>query len=326
LQQGLVFNQRRTSEGIENAVKEFRRATDLEPGWAEAWARLADAWAAASNFAFTDPAEALAEARRAARRAVEIDDKQARAHGSLGWTLSLDLDLWPQAEPEFRRAIQLDTNDPDVRRWYAAWLRKVGRYTEAEAQARAGMNLTNSADPRQWTEYLGVLLTARWLDRFHNEAAAAGRLFPNDSLIESLVARSFEFRGQFDQAIEILDYVLRLGMNSATVLALKAGVSVSRGDIALARAQAGQLEAIHRVRPVDGILLAGIYARIGQLDDAFRILEDTWRRRDNTLLSLATSPWLDNIRSDPRYAELLSRLHFTPAVLSRMEKTDTAAH
>jgi Tfp pilus assembly protein PilF/tRNA A-37 threonylcarbamoyl transferase component Bud32 len=319
LQQGLMFSQRRTAEGLENAIVEFRKATTREPRWAVAWAHLADAYAAAGNYVFMDPAAALDASRAAARRAIELDDHLARAHGSLAWTLSLDLDQWPKATPEFRRAIELDGRDAEVRRWFAAHLRKMGRYREAEEQVSRGMALTHSTDARLWTELLLLLFAARQLDRFHQETAEAHRLFPNDSMVESLVARSLELRKRFDEALDLLDFVQRLGMNHATVLVLKAGVAASRGDTKTARALAEQVERVWQTKPVDGILLAGVYARIGDSDRVFRTMEAAYRKRDNTLLSIATSPWLEAIHGDPRYREWLRRLHFTDQIMQGME-------
>jgi len=70
------------------------------------------------------------------------------------------------------------------------------------------------------------------------------------------------------------------------------------------------LEEASATEPVDGLLIAGVYARLGDFDSAFRWLEAAYSRRDNTLLSLKTSPVLEPLRGDPRYRALLARLHF----------------
>lgn len=318
-ERGLIFNQRRTAEGVMNAIREFRRAAELEPRWAEAWSNLADAYGAASNGEIIDPATALAESRTAARRAIALNGDLARAHGSLGWALSLDLDEWPNAEREFQRAQQLNSKDADVCRWFAIWLRKAGRFREAERQLRIGLQLTRWSDPRIHTELAFLFFTSRQTDRFLTQIQEAHSLFPNDSAVEFLQAKALEIQGKYDQAFEVLTYVERLGMTHALVLALKAGVAVSKGDSALANGLAGQVDTLSRTQPVDGLVLAGIYARLGQVDRAFAVISEAYRRRDNTLLSLATSPWMDPLRSSALYREWLQRLHFTPQIMQRME-------
>jgi len=315
----LVFNQRRTAEGMQNAIRELRRATELEPGWAVAWSNLADAYGAASNAEIMDPRTALAAARAAAGRAISLDDRLARAHGSLAWTLSLDLDEWPKAEAEFRRAIDLDANDPEVRRWFAVHLRKLGRFREAEEQDQAGLKLTHSTDPRLLSELAFLFFTARQPERFHAQVAEAHRLFPNDALVESLEAKSLELQGKFAEAMGVLDFVERLGMDRAIVLLLKAGLAISQNNPDEARRFALEVERMGSSRPVDGLVLAGVYARLADRANAFRIIEEAYRRKDNTLLSLATSPWVDPLRADPRFRQWLLRLHFTDQIMQRME-------
>jgi tetratricopeptide (TPR) repeat protein len=318
-QRALVFNQRRTAEGLQNAIRELRRATDLEPRWAVAWSNLADAYGAASNAEIMDPRTALPAARDAARRATFLDDRLARAHGSLAWTLSLDLDEWPKAEAEFRGAIDLDAKDPEVRRWFAVHLRKLGRFQEAEEQARAGLALTHSTDPRLLSELAFLFFTARQPERFHAQVAEAHRLFPNDALVESLEAKSLELQGKFAEAMDVLNFVERLGMDRAIVMLLKAGLAISQNNPDEAKRLALDVERMWRSRPVDGLVLVGVYARLGERDNAFRIVEEAYQRKDNTLLSLATSPWVDSLRADSRFREWLQRLHFTDQIMHRME-------
>jgi Flp pilus assembly protein TadD len=316
---GQVFSRRQTGEGFDNAILEFSRATQLEPGWAEAWSDLADAWAGSSNATSANPAAAIVEARKAARTAIRLDDRLARAHGSLGWTLALDFDLWPSAEAEFRRAIKLDGRDAEVRRWYAAYLRKLGRFREAEAQINAGLEFTQATDPRLLFELAFLYFTARQNDRFMAHVIDVRKLFPNDSTIESMYAKSLEMQGKYVEALDALNYSARLGMNATAVMALKAGLAISRNRLAEARALAAEVEQRYRKKPVEGLVLAGVYARLGDADRAFDVLEQAYRAKDNTLLSLATYPWIDPLRSDRRFESLLDRLHFTSQIMQRME-------
>jgi len=199
------------------------------------------------------------------------------------------------------------------------YLRKTGRFREAESQLRAGLLLTHSNDPRLHTELAFLLFTSRQIDRFHAEVQEAHALFPNDSAVEFLQAKSLELRGKYAEALEVLTYVERLGMTRALVLALKAGVAASSGDKNEARRLALEVEHLWQSQPVDGLVLAGVYARIGDTDRAFEVIGEAYRRKDNTLLSLATSPWVDGLRSSPRFHEWLLRLHFTDQIMQRME-------
>src|SRR5208282_1165488 len=135
----------------------------------------------------------------------------------------------------------------------------------------------------------------------------------------SLEAKSLELQGKFAEAMDVLNFVERLGMDRVIVMLLKAGLAISQNNPAEARRLAGEVERMWNSRPVDGLVLAGVYARLGDRDNAFRIIEGAYGRKDNTLLSLATSPWVDPLRIDPRYRQWLLRLHFTDQIMHRME-------
>ena len=107
-------------------------------------------------------------------------------------------------------------------------------------------------------------------------------------------------------------------MNSMTVLVERASLASAKGEVAEARRMADQLAETGRTQPIDGLLLAGVYAGLNDRDAAFRTLEDAWQRRDNTLLSLATSPVLAPLHGDPRFQALLAQLHFTPQIMQQI--------
>ena len=119
--------------------------------------------------------------------------------------------------------------------------------------------------------------------------------------------------------MDVLNFVERLGMGRVIVMLLKAGLAISQSDASEARRLALEVERMWGSRPVDGLVLTGVYARLGDRDNAFRIVDEAYRRKDNTLLSLATSPWVDSLRADPRFRQWLLRLHFTDQIMQRME-------
>ncbi len=54
--------------------------------------------------------------------------------------------------------------------------------------------------------------------------------------------------------------------------------------------------------------VASIYARLGENDHAFEWLAKAYQERDSDLVFLKVEPAWDNLRSDPRYADLLRRV------------------
>ncbi len=313
-----VAMENRTESGFRTAITDLRRATRQAPEWAVPWAELAYAYAAAGNWRFLDGVDASREAKNAALRAISLDSRLARAHAVLGWTRSLDFDEWVKAEPSFRRALSLDPSDGLTHYWFAVHLRKQGRFREAEAQLQTAMLLTHRQNPSIWTELGFLYWTEGRIDKMNRHMKEQLVAFPFFGFTRFLNARLLKMQGRFEEAQAELNFSKTLGLNPVTVLAERASLDASCGRRADADAELAQLEALQRSEQIDGLMVAGVYTSLGKFDSAFKALEDAYRKRDSTLLSLATSPVLRPLHSDPRFRALLARLHFTPQIMQQM--------
>ena len=172
-----LWNQR-TETGLRQALDLFSRAIEIDPEFALAYSGLADAWILLPIY--SDPPvsddQARSHARRAARRALELDDSLAEAHNSMAEVL-IRYDDWPRAEAEFRRAIELQPSYPTAHHWYGAHL------MSHEGRSREGI---------RELEY------ARLLD-------------PASQAILSMLARAYHSVGRYEDAIACFREVERLG-------------------------------------------------------------------------------------------------------------------
>ena len=113
---GLLYKRGRF---IVDGLKCFEQAVDLDPGYALAWAGLADGRSTLGYYGLVAPHETMPQAKEAAERAVRLDDALAEAHCALALaTLMHDFDV-PTARQEFRRALQVDPKYPQAVAWHA---------------------------------------------------------------------------------------------------------------------------------------------------------------------------------------------------------------
>lgn len=313
-----------SQDGFTTAIHELRQAIKADPKWADPWAELAYAYAAGSNARFVDDKLGLSEARTAALEAIRLNPRLAQAQGALGWTQSLDFDEWPKAEASFRTALKLDPSDARIRYWFAVHLRKKGRFHEAEEQLDRAMELTHRQDANIWSELAFLYWTSGQTEKMRQHMAEQVIAFPNFAATRYLNARLLKMEGQCDAAKNELAFSQALGLNPETVLVERASLSAFRKDRTEAREYLKQIEQMGRAQQVDGLLVAGVYAKLGDFDRAFAWLEAAYANRDNTLLSLATSPVVAPLRSDPRFLDLLRRLHFTPQIMQQMELSSSS--
>ncbi|WP_321478089.1 protein kinase [uncultured Paludibaculum sp.] len=315
-----------TRQGYLAAVEGFRHAAELDPQWAQAWSDLAYAYATAANGASLPPGQATKEARKAAAEAIRLDRNSSRAYGSLGWVQSLDLEEWPKAEESFQRAVELDPSDWQIHYWFGVHLRKRGRYQDAEAQDRLALTLSGQREPMVWCELAFLYWTSGRLDRMERHMREQLVAFPNFGLTRYLHARLLKHQGHYAEAEEELAFTEKLQYPPVTVMVERASLEAFRGRPKESRRILGRLEEIAKTSSVDGLLIAGVYAQVGDKDTAMAWLERAYQRRDTTLLSMATSPLLRPLWGDARFVSLLRRLHFSDQIIQQMGFNSSSAN
>ncbi|MCA1638214.1 MAG: protein kinase [Acidobacteria bacterium] len=132
---------KRTGADIRKSVDYFQQAVDKDPNYALAYAGLAQAYILIPNYARESPKEPYEKARAAAMKALEMDETLADAHTALA-SIKADYDWnFPEAEKEFRRAIELNPNDATTRQWHSGNLLVLGRNDEAIAEMKRAQEL-----------------------------------------------------------------------------------------------------------------------------------------------------------------------------------------
>jgi len=304
---GRYFWNKRTRESLNQAIANFQQAIVIEPDYALAYSGLADTYDVLGSYAAIHPTEAMAKARSAARRALDIDDGLAEAHASLA-VVSLDYDWdWPLAEREFRRAIELNPNYAPAHLWYAAYLAALRKPDEAKTEA----NLAISLDPLSPTvnSHAGwIFYQSRQYDQALLQFRKALELDPAFAPAHMGIGLvSIQWK-QYAQAIAELETVRRLSHDSPWALSVLAHAYAASGKRNDARKIADRLRSMSRQEYVPSYRVALIYVALGENDQAFWWLRKAYEERSDSLIYLNTDPELDDIRSDRRFAELVLRV------------------
>jgi TolB-like protein len=138
---------RERGESVMEAIDLFEAAIARDSSWAPAWAGLAESRSLVPYYATTVDsalwANSLAEAEAAARRALELDPKNASAIVALG-SVQRDRWNWEEAEAAYIRALTLDPENVEAHQQYAEFLGYVGRSDEAYGAAMRALALDRS--------------------------------------------------------------------------------------------------------------------------------------------------------------------------------------
>ncbi len=298
-------------QAVELAVRHFQRALELDPGHADAWSGLAEAHTTRASRGMAPPAEAHAEARAAANRALQLDESNAEAHAVLGMLAAREGDI-PAAISALRRAIELN---PGLTTAYTA-LTRVYYCTERHAEAQEAALQALALDPLSMIIHTVVgdaLYYAREYEKSLTYYRKAIDLDPRFDGAHTDLARSLEALGRFDEAREQYEEGRRLGGGVTMPSFGLAHLAVSRGDTAEGRRILAELVAARSKRVVSAWGIAAVHACLGEVDEAFRWLETAIEEKATGLVFLRVHPRLDPIRHDPRYAELVRRLRLDAA-------------
>jgi serine/threonine protein kinase/Flp pilus assembly protein TadD len=302
---------KRTGEGIKRAIEQFQQAIERDPNYALGYVGLADCYGLLEEYAGVPTSETLPKARAAADRALQIDDSLSEAHTSSA-LIYQNMWQWAEAEKEYKRAISLNPNYATAHHWFSIYFRAKGQLDDSLRE----INRAQELDP---------------LSSVIGQNVAEVYLLKND--FNSAIAeckRIIELDPNFPGAHEELGFAyLKQGRNEEAItefqktVKLSGSTSKNQGDLGYCYAVTGrraeaqailkELEEKYARREAIGQYLAEVYAGLGDRDQAFAWLEKDFERRSGNRLPFAK--WwftFDDLRGDPRFADLVRRMGLEP--------------
>jgi TolB-like protein/predicted Ser/Thr protein kinase len=308
---GRYYWNKRTGADIKTAISYFNQAIDKDPGYAVAYAGLADAYGVLPNFD-SDSNDVLPKANAAAEKALELDPSLASPHALLGANKMQHGWDFSGGEAELRKALELDPSDATAHQWLAENLSYIGgREQEAIDEANQAHQL-DPLSPIIAVAQAEAYMLARQFDkaieiseRFITENATFGIAHNN-------LAESYWAEHKYPQAIQEFKTEAQLLSDQNLMQyadALDAGFrsggwpSALRRAIALSLAQRKSQNVVFS--PYE---IAQLYADLGEKDHTFEWLNTAYQEHDTALIHLRTDFRFDSLRSDPRYVELVRKV------------------
>jgi len=238
---------------------------------------------------------------------LEIDDSLAEAHSALGIVrLYYEWD-WPGAEAALRRALGLNPKNAWGHAFWSEWLLIMGRPEDAINEAQLGMEL----DPlsASLTFNLGLrLYYVRAYDRALEQLQKALELDPNFVWAHVYLAQVYAWKERYDESLAACEKAASLFGGNAYSRALRGLILAMAGRIDEAKTILNDVKKQPELDSMALISLADIYSVLGEKDEAFELLERAYQERVSLMIFLGVYPTFGNIRSDPRFADLLRRM------------------
>jgi TolB-like protein/lipoprotein NlpI len=303
---GVHYGKRRN---LENALKYFNRAIEIDPSYALPYAGLASLHVGYAVFGLARPEDVVPKARAALSKALELDENLAELHGSSAVVMWMYDWNWPAAERAFKRAIELNPGLAATHYAYGNYLVMVGRESDAMAEHRRALELDPLSPPQNWA-------MAHHSFRSGHDDAAIERLEeilemePDFILALSSLSEAYYLQGRIEESLAMVKRLYTSRGETSVVEALDRGYEISGFTGAMRSAAEELVEQSHN-RYIPAHPVAWLYAFADEKDKAMDWLEVAFDEREPFLLgSLRVGILHDRLQSDPRFQDIIRRMNF----------------
>jgi len=300
------YHWNRRPAGVVEAVKCFEQAVTQDPTYAPGYAGLADGLSSMGAWGLVPANEGCIKAKRLAQRALEIDPSLAEAHTSLAYATMYHYDFLA-AEREFEQAIEINPRYAAGHHLFGLYLAMMGRYEEAYTEFQRAIRLDPLAVSKN---LLGFnCLYARRYDQAVSEFVKILDLDPEDGPALCGLGWAYSWKGLHELAIAALRKGVNLwpGTSPLTMLGEAYAAAEQRDD---AQKVLEQLFVLSKERYVTPYGVARIYNALGQKAEALQWLETSYQLQAEWLLLLKVDARFDDLRSNPRFQDLMKRMNF----------------
>jgi tetratricopeptide (TPR) repeat protein len=294
-------------EALEEAIRTLEHVGKEDPGNADVYASIANAWFNLSSVHLS-PGQAMPKARAAAQKALAIDPQSDTAMTALGLVhVFYDWD-WQSADAQLRKAVTVNPNSSDAYSVLGCLRLAQGRSSEALDAAEKSVLL----DPRSFWPQLRQTFLFVFLNRLDDairNASSTLAFDPGWGPHRSFLGLAYMQKNNLAHAIRELEAAARYQPIPTTLGFLAMGYARA-GRTAEAEKILKDLVAQAERHYVCPFEVAAAFAVLGRNDDAFSWMDRGVAERADCMVFLRSEPWLHGIHSDPRYAELMRRVGF----------------
>ncbi len=305
---GRYFWNKRTPGGIKQAIAEFQQAIERDPHFALGYVGLADCYTGLTFYSFAAPHDAMPKAKESALKALSLDNTVAEAHASLAHVvMNYDWD-WATAEKEFKRSIELKPDYATAHQWYAIhYLTATNRLEDAIQEMKRALELEPVS--LVMNTFMGATLyySGRYDDAI-DQCRRTVEMDPTFAVAHWHLGLAYEQKQVFDKAIEEFKKAIPLSQSSPLMMAALGHAYARAKKTDEANKILNELNDLSKREYVSPLGTAQIYVALGENEKAFGLLEKAYADRSFHLVNLNVSPQFKELRSSPRFQDLVRRI------------------
>jgi TolB-like protein/cytochrome c-type biogenesis protein CcmH/NrfG len=301
---GRFYGAKRTAKDAQRSIDYYEQAVATDPKFALAYAGLAEANWFLALYSYPQKNELVPRVKELALKALELDDSLAEPHSILGVICTASDHDFACGEREQKRAIELNPNYSEGHRRLGLVLENLGRFGEARIAFKRALEI-DPLSPVTNFEVAHLL----YYERKYEES-------------ETVSKKNLELDPNFWYAHLQLFYVYWMKRDHALAVEELAKVQDARGEPDAAKLiresfvggdWQGFLRKITEQRArlkLYPYFVAGLFAELGEKDKAFAALNEALETRDQHTSWMKVDPYMDPLRDDARFREMLRRAGF----------------
>ncbi len=293
----------------QDAGEYFRKATELQPDYAQGWAGLSVYYGAGAIGGDLNPADSVARQEATALKALQLDASLPEAHLAMCAAILDARWDWASADAECRRAIELEPGFAEAHHFRAKIFASLNRHAEAIEEQKKAMEL----DPfeRTWALAFSYQL-ARQYDAAVAEAKQRLESTPNDPWLHGILTDTYRCKGMGKEATDELETMLALMGKKDSAASVREAYRRG-GYTAVVLEQIAELKRQAKGQYVSPVKLAGLYAQLGRREETLSLLEEGYRQHSPLMLWVRCDPAFDFLQGDARYRAVIEGVGFPDA-------------
>jgi eukaryotic-like serine/threonine-protein kinase len=303
---GRYHEEKYTRADVNTGNDEFRRAIQLDPNYASAYAGLAYSYVIANDF-FLSPNDSMPPARAAAQKALQLDESNPEAHVAMAWVKwGYDYDS-AGGEADLKRAIELAPREGTAHWTYGYFLVLEGKTEPGIEEGRRAVAL-DPASLETNTFLGGDLYYAHRYDEAVKQLRTTVDIEPNYWMSRTMLGLTYEQLGDLQGALQELERATSVETEIPLPLAELGHLYARMGRNEDAEKVLQELLRRGQKLYVPPYNLATVYMGLGQKQQALTCLEKAYADRSLLLMFAGVDPEFESLHSEPRFAALVRKV------------------
>jgi len=297
-------------QSLEEAIRHFKRALEIDSNYALAYAGLSDVYAYFGAYNIHSPTEVWPQAKQMAKKALELDKGIAEAHVSLVLEKMYYEYDWKGVEREFKKSITINPNNSDAYAWYSLYLSATEQHNEALAHIKQALEI-DPLSSLAFRNYFYVLLYAdqpeKALQLVQNELNSN----PQNPYLLFREANCYAVMGSYEEAIaSIKKQISLMGDDINDEIGFLGYLYGLNGQLDKALHQFEKLDSLSAIgRYVSPVHQAFIYIGLKDEQKAIEYLEKGYENKSGWhMIFLNVYFVFDPLKGHPQFIELMERM------------------